>query len=74
MMKPQPSYPVQPPTTTIQTIPTTTSTDTKQLSFQDLQKYFVEAKYFMIKSANYYNIERSATFGEWATTKSNEVY
>lgn len=58
-------------------IPTTTTTtgssDNRQLSYQEIQKYFVDAKYFMIKSSNYYNIERSIMYGEWATTKNNEV-
>lgn len=67
-----PYYGTKPPT-----IPTTTTTtgssDNKQLSYQEIQKYLTDAKYFMIKSSNYYNIERSIAYGEWATTKNNEV-
>jgi hypothetical protein len=48
--------------------------ENKSLPFKDVEKYLIDAKYFMIKSANFNNIEKSVQLGEWATTQSNEVF
>lgn len=63
----QPQFPAPPNPSSIR------PPDTKHLPFKDIEKYLIDAKYFMIKSANYNNIEKSINFCEWATTKSNEV-
>jgi len=44
-----------------------------QLPFRDIDKYLSGAKYFIIKSSNFENIELSIKHSEWATTKANEV-
>lgn len=46
--------------------------DSSHVQFKEIEKYLVDAKYFMIKSSNYTNIKKSINFCEWATTKSNE--
>jgi hypothetical protein len=48
--------------------------ENKSLPFKDVERYLIDAKYFMIKSANFNNIEKSVHLGEWATTQSNEVF
>ena len=41
--------------------------------FKEVEKYLNGAKYFIIKSSNFENIQLSIKHSEWATTKANEV-
>jgi len=42
--------------------------------FKEIDKYLNGAKYFIIKSSNFENIQLSIKHSEWATTKANEVF
>jgi len=42
--------------------------------FKEIDKYLQGAKYFIIKSSNFENIQLSIKHSEWATTKANEVF
>ena len=53
--------------------PTSSIIDYKQPPFSEVEKYLIGAKYFIIKSSNFENIEASIKNSEWATTKNNEV-
>jgi len=44
-----------------------------QLPFREIEQHLQGAKYFIIKSSNFENIELSIKHSEWATTKANEV-
>ena len=42
--------------------------------FKEIDKYLNGAKYFIIKSSNFENIQLSIKHSEWPTTKANEVF
>lgn len=71
----KPTYPSMPPSYPYGYQAPTSSVilDYKQPPFKEVEKYLSGAKYFIIKSSNFDNIEHSIKHSEWATTKINEV-
>ena len=70
----KPQQPAYPPTGFYGNFPAQTpSMEYKQPPFSEVEKCLVGAKYFIIKSSNYDNIDLSIKHSEWATTKNNEV-
>jgi hypothetical protein len=53
-------------------LPVITYADFRTPSYNEVQKYLQDAKFFIIKSSNSKNIELSVKHKEWATTKNNE--